>query len=294
MNAVFGDYQRLSKNPRLGAHDRQLLDRHVGFLNDIETRIKNVQPVVCTPPGQPTSMDGSDQQTDPTQLQTIMGLMVDLSVAAVICDVTRIVTLHVSNAINDGLGTVQTSLHNADDPQHPSDWHHFAHQAFNDPNMMKGLVAVNRWITKAVYARLLTQLDVPEGTDGSTYLDNSLVVWGNELGLSHYSTTIPTVMAGSAGGVVKTNRYIDYCDWKNGEGNPIDQGILIQGLPHNRFLVTCMQAMGLAPSDYEQASIPGYASQIKFNGNSPDGWNASNVGHWDLDHIGDPLPGVLT
>jgi hypothetical protein len=65
-------------------------------------------------------------------------------------------------------------------------------------------------------------------------------------------------------------------------------------LPHNRFLVTCMQAMGLAPSDYEQGGVPGYGSQVKLLGNSPNGWSASNVGHWDLAHIGDPLPGVLT
>jgi hypothetical protein len=287
LNAVYEDFSRLSKSPRLSSHDKQLLDRHVGFLADIESRIKNFHPAECTPPGEPPSINAWHLLTDPDQLAQAMGLMIDLGVAAIICDMTRIVTIHVTNALQDGGGSWQTSLHNSADV--PSDWHHYAHDAFGSPSSMTNLVALNRWITKDVYARLLEQLDVPEGIDGSTFLDNSLVVWGNELSLSHYNITMPTVMAGGLRGTVKTNRFIDYCDWTNGEGNPIEHGILIPGLPHNRFLVTCMQAMGLTPADYEEPGVPGYASQEIVD--PPYGWDSS---WWDLSHIGDPLPGVLT
>jgi len=287
LNAVYEDYHRLAKSPRLGAHDLQLLDRHIGFLSDIESRIKGFHPAECTPPGEPPSINAWHLLTDPDQLAKAMGLMIDLSVAAVICDLTRVVTIHVTNALQDGDGTWQTSLHNSADV--PSDWHHYAHDAFGSASSMDNLVALNRWITTEVYARLLAQLDVPEGIDGSTFLDNSLVVWGNELSLSHYNITMPTVLAGGLRGSVKTNRYIDYCDWQNGEGNPIEHGILIPGLPHNRFLVTCMQAMGLTPADYEQGGVPGYASQEIVD--PPNGWDST---WWDLPHIGDPLPGVLT
>ena len=287
LNAVYEDYHRLAKSSRLGSHDRQLLERHIGFLADIESRIKNFQAAECTAPAEPPSINAWHLLTDPDQLATAMGLMVDLGVAAVICDLTRVVTIHVTNALHDGAGAWQTSLHNSADV--PSDWHHYAHDAFGSESSMTNLVALNRWITKEVYARLLTQLDVPEGIDGSTFLDNSLVVWGNELSLSHYNVTMPTVMAGSARGAVQTNRYIDYCDWQNDPGNPIEHGVLIPGLPHNRFLVTCMQAMGLAPSDYEQNGEPGYGSQAIVE--PPNGWATD---WWDLGHIGDPLPGVLT
>ena len=287
LNAVYEDYNRLSKSPRIGAHDKQLLDRHMGFLVDIENRIRSFQATECTRPVEPPSINAWHLLTDPEQLATAIGLMVDLGVASIICDLTRVVTLHVTNALQDGEGSWQTSLHNSADV--PSDWHHYAHDAFASESSMNNLVALNRWISKDVFARLLTQLDVPEGIDGSTFLDNSLVVWGNELSLSHYNVTMPTVMAGSAGGAVKTNRYIDYCDWANGEGNPIEHGVLIPGLPHNRFLVTCMQAMGMSPSDYEQDGVPGYGSQAAVA--TPNGWSQD---WWDLGHIGDPLPGVLT
>jgi hypothetical protein len=179
LNAVYEDYHRLAKSPRLGSHDKQLLDRHIGFLADIESRIKNFKPAECTPPGEPPSINAWHLLTDPDELALGLGLMIDLAVAAVICDLTRVVTLNVTNALQDGGGSWQTSLHNSADI--PSDWHHYAHDAFASASSMQNLIALNRWLTKDVYARLLTRLDVPEGADGSTFLDNSLVVWGNEL-----------------------------------------------------------------------------------------------------------------
>jgi uncharacterized protein DUF1552 len=287
LNTVYEDYHRLATSPRIGTHDRQLLERHVAFLAEIEAKIKNFQAVECTQPVEPPSINATPQLADPEQLGMAIQLMVDLSVAAIICDLTRVVTINVTNALHDGEGSWQTSLHNSADV--PSDWHHYAHDAFGTQSSMNNLIALNRWITKDVFARLLTQLDVPEDVDGSTFLDNSLVVWGNELSLSHYNVTMPTVMAGSAGGAVNTNRYIDYCDWANGEGNPIEHGVLIAGLPHNRLLVSCMQAMGLAPSDYEQDGVAGYGSTAYVP--SVNGWDTS---WWDMDHIHEPLPGMLT
>jgi hypothetical protein len=287
LNAVYGDYHALTKNKRLGAHDRQLLERHVGFLSEIEGRLRNLQAVECTQPPQPPSINAWNLLEDPDQLRTAVELMVDLGVAAIICDLTRIVTLSVSNALQDGEGTWQTSLHNSADV--PSDWHHYAHDAFGSESSMRNLLALNRWVTNEVFARILTKLDVTEGADGSTFLDNSLVVWGNELSLSHYNITMPTLIAGSAGGAIRTNRYIDYSKWQGEYANPIEHGVLIPGLPHNRFLVTCMQAMGLRPEDYEEGGTPGYGSQASVE--PADGWATSD---WELDEIGNPLPGVLT
>jgi len=287
LNAVNSDYKRLAKSPRLGSEDAQLLERHMTFLSEIESRIENFKPAECTPPSEPTSLNMWHLLTDPQALADGMSLMVDLAAAAVICDLTRVVTLNVTNALQDGEGSWQTSLHNSADV--PSDWHHYAHDAFASSASMDNLVALNRWITKNVYARLLSKLDVTEGVDGSTFLDNSLVLWGNELSLSHYNICMPTLLAGSAGGAIETDRFIDYTDWQNAEGNPIEHGLLINGLPHNRLLVSCMQAMGLAPEDYEEEGVPGYGSQAMVY--LPD---TSWTSWWDLDHIGDPLPGLMT
>src|SRR6185436_11993305 len=67
LNAVYGDYKRLAQSARLGTHDRQLLDRHVGFLAEIEAKIKNFQAVTCTQPPEPPSILAWHLLTDPDQ-----------------------------------------------------------------------------------------------------------------------------------------------------------------------------------------------------------------------------------
>lgn len=67
--------------------------------------------------------------------------------------------------------------------------------------------------------------------DGGTLLDNSLVLWGNELcvGNSHTYKDIPWLLAGSAGGSLKIGRYLSFKDQ-----------------PHNNLLVSVCHAMGLS------------------------------------------------
>ena len=80
-----------------------------------------------------------------------------------------------------------------------------------------------------MFAKFLDKLDaVPEG-DGSM-LDNSLVVWGSELGKgnTHSFDKIPFVVAGGAGGKLTTGRYLQF-----------------DNVEHNRLLVSMAQLMGL-------------------------------------------------
>ena len=95
-------------------------------------------------------------------------------------------------------------------------------------------------------------------------------------------------MAGSAGGALNTGYYVDYIDWDQGYANPIDDwGTLIPGLPHNRLLVTILQAMGLQPADYERAGQLGYGIAQYID--TPYNWPRS----YDLSQIGAPLPGLM-
>ena len=62
---------------------------------------------------------------------------------------------------------------------------------------------------------------------------------------------MPCLLAGSAGGFIKPGRYLDYIDWDGRAYFSQEDGNVIKGIPHNQFLVTVLQAMGLAPADYE-------------------------------------------
>ena len=82
---------------------------------------------------------------------------------------------------------------------------------------------------------------MPEA-NGKTYLDNSLVYWGNEMGFNHIAYSVPCLLAGSAGGFIKPGRYLDYIDWSGRAYFAQEMGNVIKGIPHNRFLVTALQA----------------------------------------------------
>ena len=149
--------------------------------------------------------------------------------------------------------------------------------------MLKG---INAWIASEVFAKLLAKLDVPE-MGGSTYLDNSLVYWGNELGFNHIAYSVPCILAGGAGGFIKPGRYIDYIDWDGRAYFSQENGNVIKGIPHNQFLVTALQAMGLAPADYETGGKAGYGS-TSVNSRTSDTWAVD----YDLSTVGQILPGI--
>jgi hypothetical protein len=82
---------------------------------------------------------------------------------------------------------------------------------------------------------LAAQID----SDGRSMLDNSVLLWGNELGIgnTHSYTNIPWLVAGGAGGYFKMGRFLDLKDQ-----------------PHNNLLLSICHAMGL--SDVKSFGIP--------------------------------------
>jgi hypothetical protein len=61
-------------------------------------------------------------------------------------------------------------------------------------------------------------------------LDNTIVLWAKELadGRRHDGKSVPFILAGKAGGYLKTGRYLNF-----------------NGAPHQKLLVSVCQAMGL-------------------------------------------------
>jgi hypothetical protein len=291
MNAVHADYTRLYGHRRLSAGDKMLLDRHMSFLADIERELAMPTAVACTPPVQPANLGtGYPWDTVPSidAFKQTVQLLVDISVAAMRCDLTRIATINCNMGLTDATGKVVNSYHNSADVA--GDWHQFAHQAKDNPLNRAHLVSLNRWVVTDVFGRFLQQLDVPEA-DGKTFLDNSIVLMGGELAMDHYVISQPTLLGGGGGGALKTGYYVDYSQMDNKYANNglLPWGVLIPGLPYNRLYVTLLQAMGLRPADYELAGKPGYGHTDMFDG--PYNWPANA---YDMTQIGAPLPGIYT
>jgi hypothetical protein len=285
VDRVYQDYTRLRNNPRLGAADRQTVDRHLTFLSELQDRLEHGGGgVECTWPDEPRSID------DPYGLDVMdMGdayeLMIDVLVAAIICDHTRIVTLDVRKALSDGRGNQMAGYYHGAD--NPSTWHGDAH-AWGDAAAEYNIQRINHWIAHEIFLRLLERLDVAEDI-GSTFLDNSIVMWGNELGFNHLNWSVPTLLAGGAGGRLDMGRYIDFIEWDTHRYFSQQGGHVIRGIPYNQFLVTILQAFGLEPAEYERNGTSGYGS-IETVGKSAN----THAIDYDFSQIGNPLPHVLT
>ena len=99
------------------------------------------------------------------------------------------------------------------------------------------LFAIDVWHAKRL-ARLLTKLDAYKEADGKSVLDNSAILYTNELsdGRGHSFMDLPYILAGSCGGAFKQNQYV-----KLGDATPNDD----QKAPHNKLLNTLVNVMGI-------------------------------------------------
>jgi hypothetical protein len=89
------------------------------------------------------------------------------------------------------------------------------------------LVAIDKWYATQV-AGMLSAMDAIDEGNG-TLLDNTLVVWGRELGsTSHRMQPMPLVLAGGAQRALRTGRFID-----------------VNNEVHAKLLVSICQMMGL-------------------------------------------------
>ena len=166
--------------------------------------------VGCSVPPSPTTVtsNGANYPTQVTQ-------MMDLAAGLLACDVTRVMSLQLSRGFSD---IVHTWL------GHTSGHHTMSHDGMVRTTELTG---IDNWYAKQV-AYLLGKLDaVNEGT--GTLLDNTLVVWGRELGnTSHNMSRVPMIMAGKAGGAMRTGRFLNY-----------------DGKEHAQLLVSVAQLMGM-------------------------------------------------
>ena len=96
LDAVKRAYENLG--PRLGASDKQKLDQHLTNIRDLETRITapGAAGAACVKPASPT-IDYKKNDSFPA----VGKLQMDLMVAALACDLTRVGTVQFEHSVGD-------------------------------------------------------------------------------------------------------------------------------------------------------------------------------------------------
>jgi hypothetical protein len=218
LDAVIQDYQ--SFNAKLGAEDRVRLEQHLEALRDVEKRLDATgqlgeaceQPIIDSPGGA-FQQESNYPQTGKAQM--------DMLVMALACDMTRVASIQWSRSVSN------VNFGNLGVPQILGEGHHsLSHYDDGTGEAQQDILEINRWYTDQ-FAYLLQQMDsIEEGT--GTMLDNSVVLWVNELGKgnSHTRNDIPWILAGGCKGYFDTGRALDF----NGE-------------PHGKLMVSLCNAM---------------------------------------------------
>jgi hypothetical protein len=199
----------------VGAADRQLIEEHATFVREMEEELKQARadashPVPVLEPG---------VRKDNDNIPQISKTQIDLMVNAFAADFTRVASLQYTNSV----GNARMKWLGITEPHHG-----LSHEGNDKLPAQEKLTKINKWFCEQVayMAKRLAETPEPGGT--GSLLDNTLIVWTNELGEgnSHSLDNIPFVLVG--GGL----------DFEMG------QSLKYTKVPHNRLLLSLAHGFG--------------------------------------------------
>jgi hypothetical protein len=244
VNEQFAD---LKRGP-LSRADQQKLDLHMTSIREIETGMTG-SGLSCLDPtlrDRALVFEGKTREAEQeAQYPLIADLQLDIYALSLVCGYTRVATMQFDRGAGGPTFRWQGMSHEYN--------HHklshgkvrddcFGEDTANGCDNVDGyrdmLFEIDRWHQER-FARLLGKLDGYGEADGKTVLDNSVILYTNELsdGKGHSFMDLPYILAGSAGGFFKQNQYV-----RLGADNARNDD---QRAPHNKLLNTLVNAMGV-------------------------------------------------
>jgi hypothetical protein len=218
---------------RLGAVERDKLEIHLDAFREVERRVGGVAPGgACGPEGldlrgyanEPTDYYPKTWEKD-DNFQRVGELQIDIAVLALSCRMTRVASLMWSHPVSPTrVAASGASLGN----------HDASHYGNPGSPTAAQFIQLKRWfMDRFVY--LIQKLAATPDPDGGTLLDNSVVFLCSELGDSnlHDHRNMPFLLAGRAGGRLRTGRLLDYTGGASGDNQP-----------HTKLLVSIARLMG--------------------------------------------------
>jgi hypothetical protein len=217
LKSVLDDLQQDLKRvrSRVGTQDRQILDEHATFVRDMEQQLKaNKADVGHTVP---VLEPGVNRDND--KIPQISKLQIDLMVNSFAADYARVATLQYTNSV----GQAKFRWLGIEEGQHD-----LSHEPDSNAEAQTKLTKINHWYCEQLAYLAKRLAETPEPGGGGSLLDNTLIIWTNELGKgnSHTLDNIPFVLVG--GGLnFKMGRALQY-----------------SRVPHNRLLLSLAHGFG--------------------------------------------------
>ena len=196
LDFVLDDAKTLNKT--LGQADQRKMDEYLGSVREVEQRIEKA---LKDGPPKPVKTDMKRPDGTPKELQDHMRLMCDLMVLAFQTDTTRVVTMPFAN---DGSNRSYKMIDVAEG-------HHDCSHHGKDAGKQAKVKKINTFHVEQL-AYLAEKLQAAKEADGSTLLDNIMLVYGSGIGDGdrHNHDDLPVLTLGGGAGSLEGGRYLKY------------------------------------------------------------------------------------
>ncbi len=214
LDALKSDFEKLNK--KVSADDRRLLDQNATFIRELELELKEATKERLIH-DVPVLESGVKDQND--SMPMISKMQSEMIVNSFVNDFSRVATLQFTNSV----GQAKFTWLGINEGQHS-----LSHEPDNDKAAQDKLTRINKWYCEQLVYLAKRLKETPEPGGDGNLLDNTLIVWTNELGKgnSHTLDNIPFVLVG--GGL----------DFKMG------RSLKMKRQPHNRLLMSLAHGFG--------------------------------------------------
>jgi Protein of unknown function (DUF1552) len=200
----------------VSAEDRRLLDEHASFVREMEKELRESKEQDvghAVPEPEP----GVRKEND--NIPRISKMQIDLLVNSFAADFARVATFQITNSV--GQARMRWLKIN-------EGHHELSHEPDTNTSAVEKLTKINKWYCEQMAYLAQRLAETPEPGGGGSLLDNTLIVWTNELGKgnSHTLDDIPFVLVG------------------NGLGFKMGWSVKYPKVAHNRLLLSLAHGFG--------------------------------------------------
>jgi hypothetical protein len=200
----------------VGAEDRRILEEHATFVREIEQELKESQNQDV---GHAVPVLEEGVKGDNDNIPRVSKMQIDLMVNSFAADFARIATLQFTNSV----GQARMRWIGVDEGHHE-----LSHNPDSDEKSVDKLTRINRWYCEQLAYLAQRLAETPEPGGEGSLLDNTTIVWTNELGKgnSHTMDNIPFLLVGG------------------GLGFRMGRSLKLPKVPHNRLLLALAHGFG--------------------------------------------------
>jgi hypothetical protein len=171
--------------PKLSSEDRKLLEEQTTFVRQFEQELQTGPNLVGH--AVPELEKGIEEQND--NMPKLTKMQIDLLVNSFVGDFARVATFQITNSV----GGARMKWLGVDEGHHE-----LSHEPDSNDGAQEKLTKINKWYCDQLAYLCQRLSDTPEPGGQGSLLDNTLIVWTNELGQgnSHTLDNIPFVLVG--------------------------------------------------------------------------------------------------